>query len=111
MALTCPVDLDVVTLRNEIRTMYARVAAEPDGQFHFHRGPEYAIAKLGYDQDELAQLPLQVPGHAVSRTWTFGTAMRRIFPWKTRLSTSSSQTACSISCPTKPGPSAKSRAC
>jgi arsenite methyltransferase len=60
MALTCPVDLDVVTLRNEIRTMYGRVAAEPDGQFHFHRGPEYAITKLGYDQDELAQLPLNV---------------------------------------------------
>jgi arsenite methyltransferase len=60
MALTCPVDLDVVTLRNEIRALYARVAAAPDSEFHFHRGPEYAAAKLGYDPSELAQLPLSV---------------------------------------------------
>ena len=60
MALTCPIELDVATLRNEIRTMYARVAAAPDGDFHFHRGPEYAAAKLGYDPDELAQLPISV---------------------------------------------------
>ena len=39
MALTCPVDLDVAILRNEIQTMYARVAAAPSGDFHFHRGP------------------------------------------------------------------------
>ena len=58
--MTCPVDLDVATLRNEIRTMYARVAAAPDGDFHFHRGPEYAAARLGYDRDELAQLPMRV---------------------------------------------------
>ena len=56
MALTCPVDLDVATLRDEIRTMYARVAMAPAGDFHFHRGPEYAAARLGYDQHELAQL-------------------------------------------------------
>ena len=60
MALTCPVDLDVATLRNEIRTMYGRVAASPDGDFHFHRGPEYAAARLGYDPRELAQLPTSV---------------------------------------------------
>lgn len=60
MALTCPVDLDVATLRDEIRTMYARVAMAPAGDFHFHRGPEYAAARLGYDQHELAQLPTSV---------------------------------------------------
>ena len=38
MALTCPVDLDVATLRNEIQTMYGRVATAPDAEFHFHRG-------------------------------------------------------------------------
>src|SRR5262245_26235596 len=40
--------------------MYARVAAAPDGSFHFHRGPAYAAARLGYDGTELAALPLEV---------------------------------------------------
>jgi len=60
MALTCPVDFDVATLRNEIRMMYGRVAADPDGEFHFHRGPAYAASRLGYDQSELMQLPSTV---------------------------------------------------
>lgn len=60
MALMCPVDLDVTMLRNEIRTMYGRVAGDPDAQFHFHRGPEYAASRLGYDQHELRQLPASV---------------------------------------------------
>lgn len=57
MALTCPIELDVATLRNEIRIMYGRVAVHPDGEFHFHRGPEYAVSRLGYDRTELMQLP------------------------------------------------------
>jgi len=60
MALMCPIDLDVATLRNEIRMMYGRVAADPDGEFHFHRGPEYAASRLGYDRKELMQLPSTV---------------------------------------------------
>lgn len=60
MSLTCPVDLDVARLRAEIQAMYARVAAAPDGEFHFHRGPEYAARVLGYDEDELARLPRTV---------------------------------------------------
>lgn len=60
MALTCPVDLDVSILRDEIQAIYARVAATPDGEFHFHRGPEYAVGRLGYDAAELAALPLEV---------------------------------------------------
>jgi SAM-dependent methyltransferase len=40
--------------------MYARVAAAPDGAFHFHRGPQYAAARLGYDAVELAALPADV---------------------------------------------------
>jgi SAM-dependent methyltransferase len=60
MALMCPVDLDVATLRSEIRMMYGRVAADPDGEFHFHRGPEYAASRLGYDHKELMQLPSTV---------------------------------------------------
>src|SRR2546422_11051051 len=57
MTLVCPVDLDAVRLRREVQEMYARVAAAPDGSYHFHRGPEYATAWLGYDAGELAALP------------------------------------------------------
>jgi arsenite methyltransferase len=42
MAMACPVDLDTLKLRAEIQSIYARVAAHPSGEFHFHRGPEYA---------------------------------------------------------------------
>ncbi len=60
MALTCPVEFDVATLRSEIQTMYGRVATAPDSEFHFHRGPAYAASRLGYDPAELAQLPVAV---------------------------------------------------
>jgi arsenite methyltransferase len=58
MALSCPVDLDIVRLRQEIQSIYSRVAAEPSGEFHFHRGARYAATMLDYDADALAQLPL-----------------------------------------------------
>ena len=75
MAVTCPIDFDVATLRAEVQTMYSRVAASPNGEFHFHRGPHYAAAMLGYDPEELAALPLDVTSsfagvgnpHAVDR--------------------------------------------
>jgi arsenite methyltransferase len=57
VALTCPVDLDTLTLRREIQSIYARVAADPSGDFHFHRGPVYAADMLGYDPNALAALP------------------------------------------------------
>ena len=57
MAITCPVDLDTIRLRQEIREIYARVAAEPSSEFHFHRGPAYAADRLGYDSAALAALP------------------------------------------------------
>ena len=60
MAVSCPIDLDVATLRAEIQTIYARVATSPDGEFHFHRGPQYAAAVLGYRASELASLPSDV---------------------------------------------------
>ena len=37
--------------------MYSRVASEPKGEFHFHRGAAYAVSFLGYDPAELAALP------------------------------------------------------
>jgi SAM-dependent methyltransferase len=60
MAIACPVDLDTLKLRAEIQSVYARVAADPSGEFHFHRGPEYAVERLSYDAGELAQLPRTV---------------------------------------------------
>src|SRR5690348_2886011 len=57
MAIVCPVDLDTLKLRAEIQSIYRRVATEPSGDFHFHRGPTYAAEMLGYDEDALAGLP------------------------------------------------------
>ena len=59
MAIACPVDLDTLKLRAEIRSIYARVATEPSGDFHFHRGPAYAAEMLGYDAQALAELPAE----------------------------------------------------
>jgi hypothetical protein len=36
-------------LRAEIESIYRRVATEPSGDFHFHRGPTYVAERLGYD--------------------------------------------------------------
>ena len=57
MAITCPVDLDTLQLRAEIQSIYRRVATEPAGDFHFHRGPAYAAGMLSYDETALARLP------------------------------------------------------
>lgn len=57
MAILCPVDLDTQKLRSEISNIYGRVALNPNGDFHFHRGPAYAAEFLGYDAIELSALP------------------------------------------------------
>ena len=59
MAISCPVDLDTQLLRSEVSKVYSRVAADPEGEFHFHRGPGYAAEFLGYDAAELAALPAE----------------------------------------------------
>src|SRR6187200_1192725 len=59
MAITCPVELDTIKLRQEIQSIYARVAADPSENFHFHRGPAYAAELLGYDAAALGQLPAE----------------------------------------------------
>ena len=60
MAIACPVDLDTLKLRAEIQSIYARVAADPSGEFHFHRGPAYATTRLHYDAAALSSLPASV---------------------------------------------------
>jgi arsenite methyltransferase len=57
MSVTCPVTLDREKLKSEVRAVYAKVAENPQGEFHFHRGPEYAARLLGYDLAELRALP------------------------------------------------------
>ena len=59
MAIACPIDLDTARLRQEIQAIYARVATEPSGEFHFHRGPAYAAEMLGYEPHALAALPAE----------------------------------------------------
>jgi len=53
-----PTSLDLGKLTDEIVSVYDRVALEPDGDFHFHRGAAYAAELLGYDAEALASLPL-----------------------------------------------------
>jgi ubiquinone/menaquinone biosynthesis C-methylase UbiE len=57
MATTCPVGFDVAALRAQVLATYDRVARDPGGDFHFHRGPRYAAKYLRYDAGELALLP------------------------------------------------------
>jgi arsenite methyltransferase len=57
MAVVCPVDLDTARLRAEIQAIYSRVAEDPAGDFHFHRGPAYAVERLRYDASALSALP------------------------------------------------------
>ena len=57
MAVTCPIGFDVARLRSQVLATYDRVARDPDGVFHFHRGPRYASEFLRYDATELAALP------------------------------------------------------
>ena len=57
MAVKCPSGFDVNYLRDQVRAIYDRVAREPDGDFHFHRGADYACEYLKYDRNELQTLP------------------------------------------------------
>jgi SAM-dependent methyltransferase len=57
MAIACPIDLDTRKLREEIQSIYARVATNPSGDFHFHRGPRYAAELLNYDRAAWDELP------------------------------------------------------
>src|ERR1051326_7196375 len=57
MPVACPIGLNTATLRSAISSIYERVAEDPEGEFHFHRGPAYAAEFLGYDAAELATLP------------------------------------------------------
>lgn len=57
MAATSPAHFDTEKLRREVRATYQRVADDPHGAFHFHRGADYAASMLGYDRASLEALP------------------------------------------------------
>ena len=68
MTTACPMTLDKERLEAEVYATYSKVAADPGGEFHFHRGPQYAARLLGYDLDELEALGLarRVRGGAIA---------------------------------------------
>jgi SAM-dependent methyltransferase len=57
MAATCPIGFDVNQLQKQVRATYDRVVREPNGEFHFHRGLDYACDLLRYNRQELETLP------------------------------------------------------
>jgi arsenite methyltransferase len=59
MVASCPRGCDIAQLRKQVSQTYDRVAREPNGNFHFHRGPEYASRMLRYSPDELATIPAE----------------------------------------------------
>jgi arsenite methyltransferase len=58
MAFTAPDNFNGNYLREQVLAEYDRVARQPEGDYHFNRGPEYAATYLQYDAEELAQVPL-----------------------------------------------------
>ena len=58
MAIVCPMNFDKDKLKSEVRLTYTQVAEDPAGDYHFHRGADYAAKHLGYDLAALKALPL-----------------------------------------------------
>jgi hypothetical protein len=46
MAITSPAGFDIAALRTHVLATYDRVARDPTGEFHFHRGPRHAADNL-----------------------------------------------------------------
>ena len=57
MAASCPRGFDVDLLHQKVSAVYDQVARNPNGEYHFHRGIDYACSLLGYRRDELESLP------------------------------------------------------
>ncbi|MGH7310945.1 MAG: methyltransferase domain-containing protein, partial [Candidatus Rokuibacteriota bacterium] len=49
--------VDAERLRAEVRKVYSDVVRDPKRGYHFHTGPEYAVERLGYSGEALADLP------------------------------------------------------
>lgn len=57
MATYCPTNFNIDYLRDQVRETYDQVAHNPDRDYHFHRGPDYAHDYLGYSLEEMAAIP------------------------------------------------------
>ncbi len=49
--------VDTLELRRAIERVYTEVVNDPKKGYHFHTGPDYAVERLGYGREELADLP------------------------------------------------------
>jgi SAM-dependent methyltransferase len=49
--------VDTSELRRAIARVYTEVVNDPKKGYHFHTGLEYAVERLGYTREELADLP------------------------------------------------------
>jgi SAM-dependent methyltransferase len=49
--------VNAAELRRAIERVYTEVVNDPKKGYHFHTGPEYAVERLGYRREELADLP------------------------------------------------------
>lgn len=49
--------IDTTELRRAIERVYTDVVSDPKKGYHFHTGPDYAVERLGYVREELADLP------------------------------------------------------
>lgn len=57
MAIQCPAGFDTRCLEQEVAAIYGRLAQDPEQDFHFHRGPDYAHSHLQYEKSALQALP------------------------------------------------------
>jgi len=57
MALTSPENFNSNYLRDQVMQTYDQVARQPEGEYHFHRGAEYAHTYLAYNKEELTHIP------------------------------------------------------
>jgi SAM-dependent methyltransferase len=49
--------VDATELRRAIERVYTDVVNDPKKGYHFHTGPDYAVERLGYAREALAELP------------------------------------------------------
>ena len=49
--------VDRTGLRDAIKQVYTDVVNDPKKGYHFHTGPDYAVERLGYAREMLADLP------------------------------------------------------
>jgi arsenite methyltransferase len=54
--------VDQAGLRDAIKRVYTEVVNDPKKGYHFHTGPGYAVERLGYARELLAELPDSVTG-------------------------------------------------